>query len=257
MYNFPQVSLLITHYNRSKSLENLLNTFGKLNCKFGEIIISDDGSSQEHLNYIKNVLSKQYVFKLIMTHANKGLGNNINKGQDAVTMPYTLYIQEDFEPGYQFPKVLQQSIHYMNEDSSLDIVRFYAYDKYPYLKPYKDDVNFSLMYIPFFALNYKKIYYYSDHPHLRRASFIEKFDRYKEGVKGDKTEYNMCISFIQKKGRGLFYNAYSTLFIQKNTDQEPSTMQRVKWRASNNFIIKQIRDVYRQIKYNFDIFFLK
>ena len=53
-----------------------------------------------------------------------------------------------------------------------------------------------------------KIYQYSDHPHLRKSSFLTKFGRYQEGIKGDKTEYNMCVSFIKNKGKGLFFNEF-------------------------------------------------
>ena len=31
---------------------------------------------------------------------------------------------------------------------------------------------------------YKKFYAYSDHPHLRRSNFLEKFGRYSENTKG-------------------------------------------------------------------------
>ena len=80
---FNNVSLLITHYNRSRSLERLLKTFSNQHIHFGEIIVSDDGSKQEHLDLI-HYLQQQYHFRLVTTPVNKGLGNNINKGQDAV-----------------------------------------------------------------------------------------------------------------------------------------------------------------------------
>lgn len=254
MYNFPSISLLVTHYNRSKSLEHLLSTFKNLKCDFGEIVVSDDGSKPEHLEYIKS-LQNEYDFSLITTPKNKGLGNNINKGQDAVTRPYTLYIQEDFEPQSNFPTELKNALKYMDEDPSLDIVRFYAYGAYPYLKPFKD--NFSEMYLPRMATNYTKIYFYSDHPHLRRSSFFSKFGRYPEGIKGDKTEYKMCISVLQNKAKGLFYNNFSDLLIQKNSSEEPSTMTRQNWKQSNNFLISTIRSIYRQLKYNYDIHFMR
>src|SRR5690349_1030002 len=101
-YHFPEVSLLVTHYNRSRSLERLLKRYKELNCVFGEIIVSDDGSKPEHLDYI-NSLKSNYTFTLVTTEKNKGLGNNINKGQDAVTKPFTLYVQEDFDPTAAFP----------------------------------------------------------------------------------------------------------------------------------------------------------
>src|SRR5690606_22146434 len=97
-----------------------------------------------------------------------GLGNNINKGQDAIVTPYTLYIQEDFVPAEIFPKRLKEALEFMELDEELDIVRFYAYFPYPYLKNIDD--TFSAMYMKRFGKDYNKIYYYSDHPHLRRSS---------------------------------------------------------------------------------------
>ncbi len=255
--DYENVSLLITHYKRSQSLEHLLTTFENLDCKFGEIVVSDDGSPPEHLDYIHNVLAKRFSFKLITTPVNRGLGNNINKGQDAVSKPYTLYVQEDFEPQEEFTFALQQSLQYMEKDNSLDIVRYYAYFPYPYLKSLESDDLFSTMYIPTFGFKYTKIYFYSDHPHLRRSDFFTKFGRYREGIKGDRTEYHMCISFIQHKGKGIFCKKYNSLFLQKNSITEPSTMKRSDLKMSTNAFISVIRNLYRQVRYNYDIHFSK
>ncbi|OLY94730.1 glycosyl transferase family 2 [Cnuella takakiae] len=248
---FPDITLLITHYNRSNSLANLLKSFKLLGISFGDVVVSDDGSEDEHL-IVVHKLKSEFGFKLVAAPANAGLGNNINKGQNSISTPYTLYIQEDFEPTAKFQSALNNAIEIMNERMDIDITRFYAYLKYPYLKNLKN--GFSEMYIPSFALNYKKIYFYSDHPHLRRSNFFSKFGKYSEGIKGDKTEYNMCLSFIRNNGKGLFYNDFQSLFIQRNSEAEPSTMVRSKISNSNFFIIKIVRDLYRQIKYNYDLF---
>lgn len=254
MYYYPSVSLLITHYNRSSSLENLLQSFARLNCQFGEIVVSDDGSNPIHLDKLTK-LQSSFEFELVASLENKGLGNNINKGQDRVTKKYTLYIQEDFEPCSVFPERLSDALSFMQNDPDLDYIRFYAYSRFPYLLPFKN--GFSLMYIKPFAPNYRKIYNYSDHPHLRRTSFFSKFGRYAEGLKGDRTEYRMCISFIQNKGKGLFFDNFDQLFEQKNSHMEPSTMIRSSWRQSNILIVRVLRDVYRQIRYNYDIYMMR
>lgn len=252
-HHFPEVTLLVTHYNRSQSLENLLRSCQRLQLTFGDIVVSDDGSRPEHLAYMHQ-LQTEFTFRLITTPVNRGLGNNINKGQDAVQTPYTLYVQEDFEPAAAFPTHFQTALKALKTDQTLDIVRFYAYLRYPYLKPW--DSHFSEMQIPAWATDYRKIYYYSDHPHLRRSSFFTKFGRYAEGIHPDKTEYRMCVSFIQHKGRGLFYNDYQHLFYQKNSEDEPSTIQRKAWTVSNNALLSLVRDAYKQLKYNFDILFM-
>lgn len=248
---FPNVSLLITHYNRSHSLKRLLDAFHQF--KFAEIIVSDDCSREEHLVLLEQLSKGDTPFTLLTTPKNGGLGNNINKGQDQVRTPYTLYIQEDFIPTDKFFEKFINALDMMETDKAIDFIRFYGYRRYPYLKP-PNDHGFSAMYLPPLAYRYKKIYQYSDHPHLRRSNFLQKFGRYKEGVSVDRSEYNMCISFLRNKGNAYFYNDFQTLFEQRNTNDEPSTIDRSNWRNSSNFFIKILRDSYRQVKYNFDIY---
>ena len=245
MYNFSQVALLITHYNRSQSLKNLLQTFNNQKVIFGEIVVSDDGSEPRHQLELEK-LQTEFNFRLIKSFQNKGLGNNINKGQDAVTKPYTLYIQEDFVPKPPFASHLQEALQLMDSNNELDLTRFYAYFSYPKLQPYKN--GFSEMIFSRATVNHLKFYVYSDHPHLRRSSFFEKFGRYPEGIKGDLTEYQMAISFIKNNGKGLFYNQFDSLFDQCNSCAEPSTMKRSQWRQSKNFMVQTVRAVYLYFK---------
>jgi glycosyltransferase involved in cell wall biosynthesis len=253
-YNFKDVTLLITHYNRSNSLERLLKSFLSLNCEFEEIIVSDDGSNLDHLNYIKT-LQNDFKFNLITTPINKGLGNNINKGQDAVKTQFTLYVQEDFVPTELFSINFKEGLEILHERIEIDVIRFYAYFKYPYLKYYKN--GYSEMIFNIFYPGYKKYYYYSDHPHLRRSNFFNKFGRYKEGIKVELTEYKMMMAFIQRGGKSLFHEKFQELFIQMNSEIEPSTVKRTKLRESKNIIIIILRHYYRHFKFNFDYLFRK
>ncbi|WDF53682.1 glycosyltransferase [Mucilaginibacter sp. KACC 22063] len=244
---FPEVTLLITHYNRSRSLQRLLKTFADQGFVFGGIVVSDDGSKPEHLEYIKN-LKTNFEFDLITTPVNKGLGNNINKGQDAVKTPLTLYVQEDFEPKPAFAEHFKDALTFFKEDPTWDIARFYAYFSYPYKKPYKNGFSEMLFKSSIFYGNHLKFYVYSDHPHLRRSNFLEKFGRYPEGIKGDRTEFLMAASFIKHKGRGLFYDNFNDLFYQKNSSDEPSTMNRADWRESKNPVALTARYFYLRFK---------
>jgi glycosyltransferase involved in cell wall biosynthesis len=256
-YYFNDISLLITHYNRSKSLERLLNTIENNSCSFNEIIISDDGSQGEHFKRLKS-LQEKFSFNLITTPANKGLGNNINKGQDAVTSPYTLYIQEDFIPQNNFAERLKDGLEFMKTDKSIDIVRFYAYFEYPYLKPYGK--GFSEMKFKFSIIkqpDYHKFLAYSDHPHLRRSLFFEKFGRYAEGYLGYITENKMEISFLRNKGKGLFYKDYTNLLTQLNDSEEPSTENFPKTGFFHTHPVMKsvVKPIYRYIKASIRYYF--
>ncbi|RNI26311.1 glycosyltransferase [Rufibacter latericius] len=226
---FHDVTLLITHYNRSGSLERLLTSFKELSCGFEDIVVSDDGSKPEHLNALRKLQSR-FHFQLITTPVNKGLGHNMNKGQNAVKTAYTFYVQEDFVPKPAFPKHFLDGLTILKKQQEIDLVRFYAYFRYPYLKPFEK--GFSEMVFkgqPWFS-NHLKFYQYSDHPHLRRSNFLDKFGKYVEGKKGDITEFKMCLSFIKNRGKGVYFENFSALFEQKNSPEEPSTMERVSWR---------------------------
>lgn len=247
-YTFKEVTLLITHYNRSKSLARLLKSFKDQKMTFADIIVSDDCSKPEHIDYIKT-LHSEFDFKLLSPPKNGGLGNNINKGQDAVKTPYTLYVQEDFDPKPGFVEHLQDALGFMDEDKTLDLVRFYAYFKYPYLKPYGKGFSEMIFHLNPLYYNHIKFYVYSDHPHLNRSNMFEKFGRYPEGINVDVTEYRMAVSFIVNKGRGLFYDKFTELFDQKNSSDEPSTaVHRPNWRARQNPFILALRAVYVKVR---------
>ncbi|MCC8407401.1 glycosyltransferase [Mucilaginibacter sp. UR6-1] len=247
---FDTITLLVTHYNRSQSLQRLLQAFANQNINFADIVVSDDGSRPEHLDKLRE-LAITYNFRLITTPKNRGLGNNINKGQDAVQTPYTLYVQEDFDPFPGYAEHLQDALDLLNERPELDMARFYAYFKYPYLKPLRK--GFSEMMFSVWKLGYRKFHVYSDHPHLRRTSFFSKFGRYAEGLKGDRTEFLMAISFLKNKGKAVFYEDFKGLFDQVNPDDEPSTMTRSDFRQSSNPFITFARMIYRNIKHNYDL----
>jgi glycosyltransferase involved in cell wall biosynthesis len=254
--HFGDVTLLITHYNRSKSLERLLEKFQNVDCSFNQIVVSDDGSKIEHLQYIQE-LKGRFDFDLITTPKNKGLGNNINKGQDAVKSPYTLYVQEDFIPlaGCHIP--LANALEILNQEAEIDSIRFYSYLNYTHKSPFK--YGFSFMNFNHLSVNLDKFPLYSDHPHLRRSSFLEKFGRYAENKNPEKTEFDMMISFLQHKGKGLLFDNYKSVFEQINTSTEPSTMvnQRQSWRHRDNIFVNSLKYVYRFILFNYSLYFKK
>jgi len=252
---FYNVTLLITHYNRSQSLERLLKTFKNSGSTFKEIIVSDDGSKREHLDYI-NSLKSEYDFTLLTSPTNRGLGNNINKGQDAVKTDYVLYIQEDFIPLDGFTENFNNGLALIEEDPSVDTVRFYSYINYPKLVPIKN--GFSQMVFDPWSFDLDKVPMYSDHPHLRRQTFFDKFGRYPEDRSGDKTEYHMMISFLRNKGKAYLFADYKALLEPVNSESEPSTMLETRnfWRNNNSFALRNVRTIYRWLLFNYS-FYLK
>jgi glycosyltransferase involved in cell wall biosynthesis len=248
--HFDRVSLLITHYNRSNSLLCLLEAWKQLGITFNTIVVSDDGSKPEHLGTLER-LKEQGKITLVTTPLNKGLAHNINKGQQAITTPYTLYVQEDFIPTEKFPAAFGFALDYLENKQEIDVARFYAYFKFPFLKSVGNGFSQMIFNPSLFLFNNRRFFMYSDHPHLRRSNFLQKFGPYEEGKKSDVTEYTMMIRFLQKGGNGIFYDDYKALFNHVNTTEEATTVTRSSIRYSNNIFIKVVRDIYRYIKFNY------
>jgi hypothetical protein len=99
---------------------------------------------------------------------------------------------------------------------------------------------------------YKKFYYYSDHPHLRRSNFLEKFGRYKEGVNPERAEYHMMMNFLQKGGKAIYFDDHKHLFEPSNSKTEPSTVKKNFWRKNQNLPVVMLREVYRHLRFNMD-----
>ncbi len=233
------VTLLITHYNRSRSLERLLAALSKLQCTFEDIVVSDDASRPEEMKEVKR-LQEIYKYRLVATPVNRGYGNCINKGEDAITTPYTLYLQEDFVPSELFPENCKNALQFMNEDPSLDYPRFWAIgDMKLDLKPYGK--GFSEMIYKISNPHHYKFYQFSDTPNIRRRNFREKFGRYREGIYGDKTDYYMAISFLHNEGKGLFFDAYDTLFVHDDEEEGSRIRTQNNWRQSENMLVRVLR----------------
>ena len=250
-YKFDATTLLITHYNRSQSLERLLKGFAEAGISFEDIIVSDDASNSMHLDYLQS-LKLTYDFDLITTPQNKGLGNNLNKGQDAVKTKYTLYVQEDFTPLGACLAYLKEAHTIMDEDKNIDTIRFYSYLNYPETVPYQK--GFSKMIFNPWSLDVSKIHMYIDHPHLRRSNFFEKFGRYTENKKSDQIEYDMMVSFLKNGANCLVADNYRSVFAQANSEAEPSTVKRNSLRYSGSVMISIPRFIYRIIKFNYRYF---
>lgn len=252
MYKFDTTTLLITHYNRSQSLERLLNSFQEAGIAFNDIVVSDDASSVEHLDNLKD-LQSIYKFNFITTLKNGGLGNNLNKGQDAVKTKYTLYVQEDFIPLPACLDYLKRAMDIMSSDEKVDSIRFYSYLDYPKTIPYQE--GFSEMIFDPWSMDITKVPMYSDHPHFRKSNFFEKFGRYTENKKSDQIEYDMMISFLKKRAKCLLVNDYRSVFAQINSDEEPSTVKRNSLRYSPSPLVWLPRYLYRILKFNYRYFF--
>lgn len=189
------LSILITHYNRPKALMKCIRALRQFD--FGiryELVVSDDGSSLEVLNQIRNF----DLDVLIESKTNKGLANNINKGLYACKGNYILYVQEDFLIDNGLTHILKDAIALI-DDNILDLVRFRSNFTFPKLYYCTDNIKR----IPKFS--FKNFMYntfqYSDHPFITTKNFYETYGYYLENTSVGYGETEYAIRIMKSKAR--------------------------------------------------------
>lgn len=119
------ITVAVISYNSSKTiletLESILDqSYGSKNI---ELIISDDGSSDDTVKIIENWLSKNYVYfystKLIQNEINKGVSKNINNAWKSATCNWIKTIAAD---DVLDNKCLQLNFDYVNKNPQCKIV---------------------------------------------------------------------------------------------------------------------------------------
>lgn len=81
-----KISLIIPCYNESKNLPTLFERCQQLDSEIFEVIIVDNGSTDDTPNVINNLLKNQYPFiKSIKVEVNQGYGHGILRGIQSST----------------------------------------------------------------------------------------------------------------------------------------------------------------------------
>ena len=210
------ISILITHYNRPEALAACLKAIKDAQLDFEyEIVVSDDGSSQESHNIINNLL----IDRLVLANENQGLASNLNKGIKACTGKYILYVQEDFVMIPEFNNVLQEGIDLL-DSKTLDMVRYRANYTFKHLLP----CSKNILKIPRFSFHNFNIntFQYSDHPFITTHSFYDTYGYYLENTTVGYGETEYAIRILNSKAKiGItrknyfnnVENAVSTVYV--------------------------------------------
>lgn len=186
-----RISLVTFSYNRSGFLHNAISYFYK-NCDIPpsdiELIISDDGSSHEHIEAIKKIALKFNADKLLL-HEHGGLGYNQNCGIKEASCPYIFHLQDDFALMNESKgkNIINVGIKILDTHEDIDLVCF-RYDNEPESIGYYDGEIGYLTTID--GIDIKRmcggLFTYSDGPHLKRSNFHQKYGYYEE--KGSSTK---------------------------------------------------------------------
>ena len=187
------LSILITHYNRPKSLKECLQAIQALKLEYPhEIVVSDDCSAFENIELIKKIEG----VRLILSDSNRGLAANLNHGIKACKGDYILYCQEDFLLKKTILDVLPECFKSL-DSGQVDMVRFRANYKFNKLIKISEHINK----IPKFSLHNFHIntFRYSDHPFITSPDFYKRFGYYLENSSGPYGETEFAIRILKLK----------------------------------------------------------
>lgn len=189
------LSILITHYNRPSALEVCLKSISDLQLDFPyEIVVSDDGSTDENLLKIESFQINQ----IIRAVKNEGLCANLNKGIKACKGNYLMYCQED---SIVLPelKPLLKDMFGLLDNNELNMIRLRANYVFSDLIKITDNI----FRIPRFSFKNFNIntFQYSDNPFVTKVSFYEKYGYYLEGTSGPYGETEYAIRILNTKAK--------------------------------------------------------
>lgn len=123
LHNFPQISIVVPIYNTERYLPECLNSI--LNQTFSdfELILVNDGSTDNSLKIMKGFAKKDKRVKLIDIKQNFGAGAARNIGLKYVTGKYMLFVDSD---DYLLPTMLEK-LYNQAQKYNLDITMCLAY----------------------------------------------------------------------------------------------------------------------------------
>tara|TARA_Y100001970_G_scaffold291287_1_gene427862 strand:- start:1089 stop:2123 length:1035 start_codon:yes stop_codon:yes gene_type:complete len=111
-----KVSIIIPHYNNKTIISNCLNSLCKLSFKDLEIIVVDNNSSDDSIDYIR---TKYKDIKIISSSNNLGYAGGCNLGSKNAQGEYLLFINNDTEHEYNFIEPLVEKLDSDNNISSV------------------------------------------------------------------------------------------------------------------------------------------
>lgn len=115
--NMKKISIIVPVYNCSEYLEKCLNSLVNQTYKDFEIILIDDGSTDDSL-YICKKYSKKYSDIVLITQQNSGQGKARNKGINFAKGHYVTFVDSDD----WIDKKMLQKLYNASNDGTADIV---------------------------------------------------------------------------------------------------------------------------------------
>jgi hypothetical protein len=192
--SWPLVSVVVIGYSRPALLRQTVTSFLAINTYPNiELILADDGSPPDLLRKMKELPFD----RVVESQCNSGLGANSNRGLRAARGAFILQLQDDWE--CRGPKhFLETGVEVMQEWRDLGFLRLRTPQaELTFTTRYSKGGQVVRVYDPHQPI--ANPFLYTDTPHLKPRSTIDRLGPYLEGRHMARTEMDMRDRFNDQR----------------------------------------------------------
>jgi glycosyltransferase involved in cell wall biosynthesis len=112
----PMLSIVVPVYNAASSVIQTLQSLVAQSTRDFELVIVDDGSTDQSVNIIKDFLLDKNINYLLITQENQGVSVARNNGLHQSTAPYVLFLDSD---DILFPEIVETTTNIIKSNPDL------------------------------------------------------------------------------------------------------------------------------------------
>ena len=248
--SYPLVSVIFLSYKRPHLLKKTFEAFVE-NTNYPrerlELILCDDGSPEDIQSEIRKIPFDKYL----LSKKNNGLGANTNQGIQNANGEYILQLQDDWalSGNHNYLQIGIKTLEYF-EDIALIRYRLGRDFYFSEMRP----IGTTSEKIKVLSRKISgELFLYSDNPHLKRSSFHQIIGLYKEGVKMELTELDMCKKFLDKTDwNAAVIDGYENVFLhigeQESHRKSSPVKEHIYGTMMSHRYLVHILSAYRWIK---------
>ncbi len=211
MLNRPMVSFVMPTYNRADLLPHAIDSILNQTFEDFELIIVDDGSTDNTAHVLKQYQKKDARIRVIFSKPNKGVAVARQIGNETARGKYIAIMDSD---DVLFSKFLERAIDYLEKNENVTILKLKPYEEKAYLNPYKKAAKnyYDLYQILFFSAigNVGCIY---------RRDFVEKHNiSYNQNYRCGE-DYDFWMQMLAKGANVRFLNTKEALYYIEHSQK--------------------------------------
>lgn len=196
----PELAILLTTYKRTSCAVKTIEALRK-NLLWGNISwwVSDDGSSQEHIDAVMSAIGPTYsrhFFNSLRLGVGRGMNQNLKKIFETIDL--VLVMEDDWE--LSNPLDLRPFVDTLLNHNENGMIRF------GYLST--NILGYTVAYEKrlYWRIEYNgETYRFTGHPSLRHKRFHQGYGYYDEGLPPGMTELSMCGKVNQAPGPNILF----------------------------------------------------